>query len=61
MPIDLPKGVKLTMTDGVLTVEGPKGSLTQEIRPEVTLKIEDNVATVVPVVADKTGGAYQRH
>lgn len=59
MPIDLPKGVKLTMTDGVLTVEGPKGTLTQEIRPEVTLTIEDNVATIVPVVEDKAGGAYQ--
>ena len=59
MPIDLPKGVKLNMADGVITVEGPKGKLSQEIRPEVEVKIEESVVTVVPAVAGKAGGAYQ--
>lgn len=59
MPIELPKGVKISMADGIITVEGPKGKLSQDIRPEVEVKIEDNVATVVPAVAGKAGGAYQ--
>jgi large subunit ribosomal protein L6 len=59
MPIELPKGVKVSMADGIVTVEGPKGKLTQDIRPEVELKIEDTVATVVPTVEGKAGGAYQ--
>jgi large subunit ribosomal protein L6 len=37
-PVDLPPGVKVKMDGNLLTVEGPKGTLTQEILP--SLKIE---------------------
>jgi large subunit ribosomal protein L6 len=46
-PIELPSGVELTTTDNVVVVKGPKGSLTQEIDPRISLSIEDGVVSVV--------------
>lgn len=45
-PIELPSGVELTTTDNVVVVKGPKGSLTQEIDPRISLSIEDGVVSV---------------
>ena len=46
-PIELPWGVEVTTTDNVVVVKGPKGSLTQEIDPRISLSIEDGVVSVV--------------
>ena len=46
-PIELPSGVELTNEGNVVVVKGPKGSLSQEIDPRVSLSIEDGVVTVV--------------
>jgi len=32
MPVALPAGVKVVVDGGLLTVEGPKGKLTQPVR-----------------------------
>ena len=45
-PIDLPSGVEVKVADGVVTVKGPKGSLTQEIQPSMSVGIEDGTVTV---------------
>lgn len=58
VPIELPKGVKVSMADGVVTVEGPKGKLCQNVRPEVEVRIEGSVVTLAPTVEGKTGNAY---
>lgn len=58
VPIVIPEGVKLSCSDGVVTAEGPKGTLTQELRPEVSLKIDDGVATVEPTSSSRTANAY---
>ncbi len=34
-PVELPKGVELKEAEGVLTVKGPKGELSLEIREEI--------------------------
>ncbi|MDD3996726.1 MAG: 50S ribosomal protein L6 [Sphaerochaetaceae bacterium] len=39
LPITLPKGVKVSVTDGTVTVEGPKGKLVQSCRPEVEITV----------------------
>ena len=39
-PIALPKGVEVKVANRIVTVKGPKGTLTQEIAPGVELKIE---------------------
>jgi len=41
-PIEIPQGVNVVLTDGVLVVKGPKGELKREINPEVKVEIKDN-------------------
>lgn len=41
MPIPLPNGVQLTQDEGVLTVKGPKGTLTKPVHPAISVKVED--------------------
>ena len=42
-PVALPAGVEITVSDAnVVTVKGPKGELTQQIDPRITVKVEDN-------------------
>ena len=47
MPITVPAGVEVTIAEGnVVTVKGPKGTLTQTMRPEMIIKQDGNVLTV---------------
>lgn len=48
LPIEIPSGVTITVDSGDVTVEGPKGKLTQFITPAVNVKVEDGVFTVEP-------------
>ena len=41
LPISLPKGVELSQKDNVITVKGPKGTLTQKIDERITCTDED--------------------
>lgn len=41
LPIKIPAGVNVTMTDGVVTVKGPKGELSQEVDSSIIVKIAD--------------------
>ena len=42
LPVAIPAGVTVSVTDSLITVEGPKGTLTQATRPEVTVEVKDN-------------------
>ena len=46
LPIEIPSGVTITVDSGNVTVVGPKGTLTQFITPDVTVKVEDGTLTV---------------
>ena len=47
MPISLPAGVEVTLGEGnLVTVKGPKGSLTQKLSDKITLSKEDGVINV---------------
>ncbi|MCE5331361.1 MAG: 50S ribosomal protein L6 [Bacteroidales bacterium] len=46
LPINIPAGVTVTVQDTVVTVKGQKGTLTQEINPNITVSVEGNVCTV---------------
>lgn len=46
LPINIPAGVTVTVQDSVVTVKGPKGSLTQDIAENISVVVEDNVLTV---------------
>ncbi|MCY0975750.1 50S ribosomal protein L6 [Chryseobacterium wangxinyae] len=43
--ITIPAGVTVSEKDGVVTVKGPKGELTQELTDGITLEQEDGVLT----------------
>lgn len=43
--ITIPSGVEVTQNGQVVTVKGPKGELTREISPAITMNVEDNVLT----------------
>ncbi len=46
-PISVPAGVTITVESGnIVKVKGPKGELTQQIDPDLEIKIEDNELTV---------------
>ena len=54
MPITVPAGVEVNIAEGnVITVKGPKGTLTQTMRPEMIIKQEGNVLTVARPSEDK--------
>ena len=58
-PITIPEKTKLDYQNRILTVQGPKGSLTQEIHPAVELKIEDGSVTVELQKEDKKSNAIR--
>ncbi len=58
LPIEIPSGVEVKFANGVLTVKGPKGELTQDINPLVKLEIADNQITVVPLEETKEARSF---
>ncbi|MDF1547363.1 MAG: 50S ribosomal protein L6 [Bacteroidales bacterium] len=48
LPIEIPQGIKVNITkDNVVEAKGPMGELTQKVDPDIELKIEDNILTLV--------------
>ena len=45
-PIAVPSGVEFSVKDNVVTVKGPKGTLTKEFNKNITIKLEDGHITV---------------
>ncbi len=46
-PIPVPRGVEVTIAEGnLVTVKGPKGTLTQQLSPEMVITHENGVITV---------------
>jgi large subunit ribosomal protein L6 len=63
-PVIIPAGVTITCTDGLLTVAGPKGTLTRAIRPDVTISIAEGQLTLTPGTtpdAPALWGTYAAH
>lgn len=47
-PIEIPTGVEISYADGVMTVKGPKGTLTQTMRTIISVVLENNTVALVP-------------
>ena len=46
-PVTIPAGVTVDVAaDNVITVKGPKGTLTRALHPDMLIKVEGNVLTV---------------
>ena len=58
MPIAIPQGVTVDVSGGNVKVKGPKGELSQDIRPEVTVVVEDNAVVVNRKSEDKKARGF---
>ena len=45
LPISIPAGVEVNYKEGVVTVKGPKGELSQKVDPSIFVKIENGQIT----------------
>lgn len=64
-PIKIPNGVEVTSVTGVLTVKGPKGTLTRNITNDVAVTVENGEVTLTPKAgsdrAKALWGTYAAH
>ena len=63
-PVTIPAGVTVTCDNGLLTVAGPKGTLTRAIKPDVNINIEGTIVTLTPGTttdAPALWGTYAAH
>ncbi len=58
-PVDLPKGVTATVANGKIDVKGPKGQLSRELPPNVTVKVEGSHVAVQPTIGGRDGARFQ--
>ena len=63
--INIPDKTEVIFNNHVLTVKGPKGELTRNIRPGFDIKVEDGNVTVIPLKNDLQSralwGTYASH
>ena len=52
-PIEVPDGVTVSVDDDVVRVKGPKGELTQQVRPEMRIEVEDGEVRVERMSDDR--------
>jgi len=45
-PVTIPQGVEVNVTNGLVTVKGKKGVLTQKVDADITVKVEDGKVVV---------------
>jgi large subunit ribosomal protein L6 len=57
LPVSIPAGVKVNIDSNVVTVEGPKGKLTQSFNDNVKLEVKDGELKVSPVADTKVANA----
>jgi large subunit ribosomal protein L6 len=57
-PVALPSGVTASMEDGVISMKGPKGTLTLAMRDEITYSLDDGAVSVKPANATKAARAF---
>jgi large subunit ribosomal protein L6 len=58
-PIPLPKGVTVTVNNGMVEVKGPKGQQSRPLMPNVKVKTENNELMIVPTVEGRDGARFQ--
>ena len=58
VPVAIPGGVTAAIADGVLTVKGPKGTLTLSMRDEISYIVEDERIVVRPANETKAARAF---
>jgi large subunit ribosomal protein L6 len=58
VPVAIPNGVTAQIADGVLSVKGPKGTLSLSLREEISYEVEEGRIVVKPANATKAARAF---
>lgn len=58
LPISIPSGVTIEQNNGIVTVKGPKGELTQKLDSSIIMKVEDG--TIVFEIDEKSPVNYKQ-
>ena len=58
-PIPIPEKTKISIKDKIVTVQGPNGTLTQQIHPKIDVAIDDQAITVGMSDTDRKTVALQ--
>jgi large subunit ribosomal protein L6 len=58
IPVKIPQGVKVTFQEDLITVEGPKGKLTQKYHPVITFQPEGDSIVVSRINDEKQTRSY---
>ena len=58
VPVPVPAGVTTTIADGVLSVKGPKGTLTLGLSPDISYELGEGIITVKPANDSKQARAF---
>ena len=57
-PVTIPSGVTANIADGMLTVKGPKGTLTLTLRDEISYTVDGDTILVKPANDTKSARAF---
>lgn len=57
-PILIPQGVEVKIERNIVTIKGPKGELSREIRPEIKVETKDNQIFLSPKIESKRTKAF---
>ena len=58
LPVAIPAGVTVSIADGVVTVKGSKGTLSQALRDEVVVEVKDNEVVVTRKNDEKASRSF---
>jgi large subunit ribosomal protein L6 len=66
LPIPIPAGTEVTYTGGIMTVKGPKGTLTRELKGDVLVTLANGEVVLAPasetdIFARALWGTYASH
>ncbi len=50
LPVPIPSGVKVALDGNKMTVNGPKGTLTQSLHESMTIAVETDQIVVTPSI-----------
>jgi large subunit ribosomal protein L6 len=57
LPIKIPAGVNVTIKNNLVTVSGPKGTLSQQIHPNISVELKDGFCTLTRIDDEKENRA----
>jgi len=57
-PIKIPEGVEVNISGDLIVIKGPKGELSQKIRPEIKVEIKEGQIFVSPKIETKKTKAF---